>query len=70
MHNMGRGKSYRFFFKLHSNRLQKCHRSYIYFMVKDPVTCSGNIYNSGGKETLSYHVKFYKIFELDLYSYK
>lgn len=38
-------------------------------MVKAPVTSSDNIYNSGGKETLSYHVKVYRIFELDVYSY-
>lgn len=38
-------------------------------MIKAPITSSGNIYNSGGKETLSYHVKVYRIFELDVYSY-
>lgn len=37
-------------------------------MVKAPITSSGNMDNSGRKETLSYHVKVYKIFELDVYS--
>lgn len=33
-------------------------------MVKAPTTSSDNIYNSGGKETLFYHVKFTKSLSL------
>lgn len=52
------------FFKPGSNRQQKCHRSYIYFIVRAPTTSSEHIYNSGGKETLSYHAKLTKSLSL------